>query len=436
MVVITNSKKEAETLLTQIEYIEDRIGVKLKKLFIHVDSKEEKETLRDVNKHWKDVDILIYTPTILAGCSYEIESFDIIFGWFTGNSCDYKQSLQMINRVRNIFTKQYHIFITNDIEKEPFTIESLEKALQYNEEMVVNEFQNLPDSQTRLDENLNVVYPCKDMNYYLYLVNNVFKSQSACRFKELFTHHLESSGFVIVNIENLELEDDVDKVKEIMKENKMIKDDIKLQNCKDIAESECLTSEQMEALKERVDELTIEEKNSMEKFKLMKVYDVKEEKITSDFVSIYNEHKNISIFKSWKYMNKNELVRYKKPKDTIEDPFFGNFKYHKIEVCNKILRSFMNGRSFTTLLNTSFSYNELDNCADAFYDEYIKKREQLKHLFGLIIKIGAESKDKRGYLTSVLYKCFGIRLRYSGNSCCFNLDKIFKIENDKIRPNI
>jgi len=65
----------------------------------------------DVNEAWANVDILIYTSTISASCSFELPCFTHVFGYLSLLSTDYKTAIQMMGCVRNISTREYHIFI-------------------------------------------------------------------------------------------------------------------------------------------------------------------------------------------------------------------------------------------------------------------------------------------------------------------------------------
>lgn len=49
-------------------------------------AKIKAEDFADVNKAWADCDILIYTGTLTAGVSFELERFDTFVGLFTKNS--------------------------------------------------------------------------------------------------------------------------------------------------------------------------------------------------------------------------------------------------------------------------------------------------------------------------------------------------------------
>jgi len=67
----------------------------------------------DVNKEWANVDILIYTSTISSGCSFELPCFTHVFGYFSSLSTDYKTAIQMTGHIRNISTREYHIYINS-----------------------------------------------------------------------------------------------------------------------------------------------------------------------------------------------------------------------------------------------------------------------------------------------------------------------------------
>jgi len=83
----------------------------------------------NVNKAWANVDILIYTSTISAGCSFELPLFTHVFGYFSSMSTDYKTAVQMSGHVRNILTRDYHIFINSMSHDLPIHKEEVEKSI-------------------------------------------------------------------------------------------------------------------------------------------------------------------------------------------------------------------------------------------------------------------------------------------------------------------
>lgn len=59
---------------------------------------------------WHGKQLVVYTPTILAGNSYT-DPIDVVFGFFTPMSCDQADDMQMLMRCRNVTSKQYYISI-------------------------------------------------------------------------------------------------------------------------------------------------------------------------------------------------------------------------------------------------------------------------------------------------------------------------------------
>jgi hypothetical protein len=57
---------------------------------------------QDVSTLWDKHDVLIYTPVIFAGISYQGNKFEEIYGYFTRASCGPEGALQMLLRCRNI----------------------------------------------------------------------------------------------------------------------------------------------------------------------------------------------------------------------------------------------------------------------------------------------------------------------------------------------
>ncbi len=72
---------------------------------------ELKEHFSDVGRYWSQYDILIYTPTITAGVSFELDHFGYIFGYFVHTSCDAATCHQMLARIRNVRAKKSVIYL-------------------------------------------------------------------------------------------------------------------------------------------------------------------------------------------------------------------------------------------------------------------------------------------------------------------------------------
>ena len=99
IVVVLNSLKEAEKTYVATTAL---FPTKKIKIYSSKSTPQEREDLNYVNEKWSQLDVLIYTPTISAGVSYEIEHFDILFGYFVNQSCTVETCRQMMGRIRSI----------------------------------------------------------------------------------------------------------------------------------------------------------------------------------------------------------------------------------------------------------------------------------------------------------------------------------------------
>jgi hypothetical protein len=90
------------------------LGTERLKKIVHYTSQTSSDVrardLSNVDTAWADVDVLIYTPTISAGVSFEVpEHFDEVFALFTSASCDALAAVQMLGRVRSLRHRRYTI---------------------------------------------------------------------------------------------------------------------------------------------------------------------------------------------------------------------------------------------------------------------------------------------------------------------------------------
>jgi hypothetical protein len=84
----------------------------------------------DVHSYWADLDVLIFTPTCSAGVSFELEHFDVIFGFFCDVSCDVETCRQMLGRVRNLRTREHYICIRATGAALPTTVEEIGRRIR------------------------------------------------------------------------------------------------------------------------------------------------------------------------------------------------------------------------------------------------------------------------------------------------------------------
>lgn len=118
-----------------------------------LDSKDPTKTVNDI---WINCDILIYSPTITAGISFDPiittqHHFDTIFCHFLANSCTYDVCSQMMDRVRHTNDKTIHMFGSLHIEQ--FTDTSIVKIKRHYQNL------NLQITNLNQDRHLSLGLP-------------------------------------------------------------------------------------------------------------------------------------------------------------------------------------------------------------------------------------------------------------------------------------
>lgn len=68
--------------------------------------------MAEINRVWSEVDVLIYSPVITAGCSFEVRGhFDECFLYAYQGTASVRSALQMTFRVRDLTHKTIHVYI-------------------------------------------------------------------------------------------------------------------------------------------------------------------------------------------------------------------------------------------------------------------------------------------------------------------------------------
>lgn len=283
IVIPTNSIMEAKTceMLIREMYPDKNI-----KMFSSELKHSEKQLyFNDVHKYWTELDVLIYTPTCSAGVSYELEHFDVLFGYFCNTSCDVETCRQMMHRVRNIKTGEYYIYLQElDMAKLPTTSEELHKYL-YNKR--TNMFQYVKDANLQYSYDIDGHIRFYETDYYfIWLENMSIGNLSKNDFSARFIGQVRETG---ASIKNMEAGDE-SITTEHCDARKMVED--KQNN--DIASAVDLSPEEVEIILNKIsNQIDIElcEYQAYEKHKLKKCYNFKGT-VTPKFVEYYN-HRNV-----------------------------------------------------------------------------------------------------------------------------------------------
>lgn len=74
----------------------------------------KRNDFKNVNDSWSDCNVLIYTGTLTAGISFELERFDTFIGIFARNTSTALAFTQGLHRVRNFADKVGHLYLEKE----------------------------------------------------------------------------------------------------------------------------------------------------------------------------------------------------------------------------------------------------------------------------------------------------------------------------------
>jgi len=271
--IMTNSLTECKTIKEHIK------GSCNKNINIGVYSSETAKSIKynafnNVDAVWSKHDVLIITPTVSAGVSFEVEHFDRVFGYFIDTSCPVETSIQMLGRVRNVKTREYIILTDNINRNLPTNIKELRRRLQQQHLYLMSEIGNSRlDFVYDIDGNIEI----RNTDYMqIWLENQRIINLSKNNYLDRFISIITKYGAEVSTLDiGLSKED----TKTIEKEHKNLKTVMIEKEAKEIADSENLTIEKYTNIKTTYNdtsidgkEVTREELNAYKKFNFKQFY--------------------------------------------------------------------------------------------------------------------------------------------------------------------
>lgn len=176
IVMPINSLKQGKIIY---KYITTKFPEKQIKIYSsETDDYIKQSDLSDVDTNWCKYDIIMYTPCITAGISFEVDHFDYLFGYFTNQSCDIYSLYQMLYRVRNL--KQHTVYILFDILSTNDNVvidkNDILEEIKYSFKYLYNDAINFKMSYHN-NETINIIND-KDIFFNLWLDNKIIKNKS------------------------------------------------------------------------------------------------------------------------------------------------------------------------------------------------------------------------------------------------------------------
>jgi hypothetical protein len=151
-----------------------------------------KEKITNVNQDWKDVDLILVSPSVTVGINYDLEDFDLLYLYGSPNSCCVRDIFQSSMRVRHIKENKMKFCICKNFQSKNkdesiYSLHNIREKLLMDKSLY-KEFYNsvIPGDKDNL---LN----WKDMCSWLFL-NKLYtikeRNQSRSFYKKVFYYYL------------------------------------------------------------------------------------------------------------------------------------------------------------------------------------------------------------------------------------------------------
>ena len=359
IIMPTNSLKEAENCKLLIEKYCHAKSLK-KNIMIYTSKTSvsvKNSHFGDVNTFWKDYDIIIYTPTMSAGVSFEEAHFDVLFGYFNDNSCTVEICRQMLGRVRNLRDKEHYICLIASSRVFYPTDINVMKNLIYSNRGALSDTELKPPCFMQYASDGRQIYyeaPYSKMWFENVRMENISKNN----FINRFIDQVADSGAAVNVLEASFI--DGEKYGYLYTHRSEANEEILIENARKIAKAEDKTKEEIKDIDDRIRlqlDVTDEERASQEKYYFKDAFDWHNKPITEEFVKTYNKDVVKKIFRnlndikaqptieeSLKVMKDAEAIYYKKSQTDMEYESVElqmsklRYKYHKHNLAQCFLK--------------------------------------------------------------------------------------------------
>jgi hypothetical protein len=265
------------------EYINQKFQSENKKVLLinrEMSESEKRSLLQNVNSNWNKYDVVIYTPSVCMGVSFDIESyFDYIFAYGCHESLGSQEWCQMIHRVRSPVNKQIYVAID---KYNPYN--ESDDIISYGdvERLLCSDYYlthydlhtNIIPKKMKKDEKneREIVYPYKDEPIYdLYIRNCQEIIENKLNFTASFFGYAKfkeyKMSFLPETPEDIEISKELKEIKEEREEEEKDKLIEGIKNAP-IIDSDTYK----EKVKQRDEFITEEDKYAMHKHRIIKCY--------------------------------------------------------------------------------------------------------------------------------------------------------------------
>lgn len=271
---------------------------------------EKREHFADVNHWWQQYDIIIYTPTITAGVSFEVAHFHKVFCYFTDMSCNTQTCIQMIGRTRAVLSHEYVICIAASGNNLPTTIDKLKFWLYSNRMNLLGENVYVPEFT--YDESGNVTFYTSDY-LYVYLQNLIMRNESRNWFTRQLIGRIGATGATIIRMDADSAPDSA--ADAVSKEIAAARQRHKKISAEEIAAAEDIPDDIAEKLqlksRQQSVELTRADYCELARWRLRRYYDYTGD-LTADYIQRYDD-RNVRV----QYRNLRRIYAAPTPREAL-----------------------------------------------------------------------------------------------------------------------
>lgn len=331
--ILSSSLNEAKILY---ENIKSNFNIPIKIYSSETSITEKKLHFADVNEYWKKYDVIIYTPTVSAGISFELSHFDRIFCYFTDASCSVETCMQMMGRIREVTKKEYFILISASGNTLPTTNDGILQLLKESRESLGVGFD---ETGVSMEYNIDGVcnYRLSDF-YYIWVENMKLRNKSKNDFVKLLINMLYSKGSkcLLLSCENyaklanynfIENGKINAKIENILNDYKSAKNTVKEKDISQIVCAQDIDDDTYTNICQTInkqEEVANDAMYAFKRYNLRSHYKYFMNPITNEFVSKYSNKSTMYIYKNisliYHYNSTEEALKsiYSKDKEMLE----------------------------------------------------------------------------------------------------------------------
>ena len=260
-----------------IETIKRQFSNKFNILAIHsksINDEDVKKALENPNDEWGKYDLIIASPTVQSGVSYDCKNvFDSVYGIFGSSSNKSGDACQMIRRVRHPINPVINVAIRSiGCRYEPTNKNQLRKSIMNTRMKCFDRAMNLMDysyNQYGEAELKNSQY----LEWYLMIMTD--RNFDRSNYTRQFILHQLEYGNTVESIHNLEIEqtdDDKNLRLSVNRENKEAKREIIDEKCEELRDAILITDDEASELKDKRVEITKKESTLLTKYNVYNRY--------------------------------------------------------------------------------------------------------------------------------------------------------------------